>query len=83
MNTVKVVRATYEGFDTIEGEYDVLYNGERIGSVVRHDETPAGYFGRWSAGRYYTDTRKDAVRHLVGRHESGSQRRPRHPTSGA
>ena len=66
---VKVVAHRYEG-DVIEGEYDVLLDGVKIGRVVRHDGVPAGYYGRWSAGRFYTDSRRSAVDHLVERHRS-------------
>jgi hypothetical protein len=74
MTTVKITAAFYEG-DRFEGEYDVHLDGARIGRVVRHDGTPNGYYGRWSAhgrnlGRYYTDTRADAVDHLVAAAQS-------------
>lgn len=64
INPVKVVAHRYEG-EVIKGSYDVLYDGKKIGTVHRHDGVSNGYFGRWSVGRFYTDSRKSAVNHLV------------------
>lgn len=67
MADTKVTKELFEG--EWDGEtYEVRVNGEYAGTVRRHDGTPTGYYGRWSAGRYYTDTRRDAVRYVVARY---------------
>ena len=69
--TVKVVQAHYHSDgEKIDGEYDVLYDGQKIGRVRRNDSTPTGYWGRWNVGSWGTDTRKSAVAHVVQRHQA-------------
>lgn len=63
---VKITRHKFED-EIIEAEYDVVYDGQVIGTVRRNDGTPNGYWGRWGAGRYHTDTRRDAVAYVIDR----------------
>lgn len=73
---VKVVKHFFEG--TWDGEtYEVLVDGERAGTVRRRDSVSTGYYGRWAVvhGPYWTDTRRDAVRYVVNRHQARQARR--------
>lgn len=66
---VKVVKHFFEG--TWDGEtYEVLVDGERAGTVRRRDSVSTGYYGRWAVRGYWTDTRRDAVRYVVNRHQA-------------
>lgn len=68
MGKVKIVHRKLQG-EMVKGAYDIFLGDVHLGVVRRHDGVADGYFGRWSAGRFYTDTRKQAVDYLVHAHE--------------
>lgn len=52
-----------------DGEYDVIVRatGDYIG-MVRRRHRNHGYWGAWTTGRHYYDTRTEAVTDLLRRH---------------